>query len=118
MAKKHKAKSEHMRRRIMRRHISLIIGAVFVIGTMTAETLLGDLGEAWLGTPAYYGLMIVGLITGFGFLWVWLGTGEKTETDELEERMEHLFRKQTLSIDRLTKEIKRERKQWYAKFKQ
>ena len=68
----------------MRRRISLIIGAVFVIGTMTAEVLLGEIGELWLGTPAYYGLVFVFLITGFGFIWVWTDARVKIDIDELE----------------------------------
>jgi len=85
---------------------------------MLAEILLGDLGEAWLGTPAYYGLIFVALIVGFGFLWVWNETGEKTDIEEIEERMEQLFLKQTQSIDKLIREIRKERKMWNAKFKQ
>jgi len=104
----------------MRRRISLIVGAFFVIGILFAEIFLSSLGETpeWLGSYHYYGLVLAGLLIGFALLFLWNETSERTDIDELEERMEQLFLKQTQSIDKLTREIRKERKQWYAKFKQ
>lgn len=122
MGKKQKAraKSEHMRRRIMRRRITLVVGTTLVLGTLFAELFISLLAQKpeWLGSPAYYGLVLAGFIIGFALLFLWNETSDKTEIDELEERMEQLFLKQTQSIDRLTKEIRKERKMWSAKFKQ
>lgn len=122
MAKKQrvKAKSERMRRRIIRRRISLILGVLLVVGTLVAELLFSSLVEqpTWLGSPAYYGLVLLGLLVGFALLFIWNETSGKTDMDELEERMEQLSRAQTQAINRLAREIRKERKLWNAKFKQ
>ena len=104
----------------MKRRLSRIIEFILIMGVLALELILSQLPNTpqWFGTPLYYGLIFGVLIIGFWFLWVWADTGEKTEIDELEERMEQLFDKQTKAIDRLTKEIRKERKMWYAKFKQ
>ncbi len=103
----------------MRRRISLIVGAILTVGTLVGGVFLGTLTNApkWFDSPAYYGLVFTALILGFVFLFIWNETGEKTDIDELAERMEQLFERQTLSIDRLTKEIRKERRMWNARFK-
>ena len=102
----------------MRRRLSLIFGVLFVVGILFVEIFVGSLVETpeWLFTPAYYGLAVVLLLVGFALLFLWNETGEKTDIDELEERLEQLSRTQTQAINRLTKEIRKERKVLNAKF--
>jgi len=119
MAKKKKGKRQRLQKRIMGRRLGRIIEFILIMGVLTLELIIGRLQNApqWFGTPLYYGLLFGILIIGFWVLWVWADTGEKTEIDELEEKTDQYYHNITKSIDRLTREIRKERKQWYARNK-
>jgi hypothetical protein len=104
----------------MKRRLGKLLEYGLIAGVLVLELVIGKLPDApeWFGTPLYYAFVFGVLLIGLSIFWVWADTGEMSEIDELEERMEQLFDKQTKAIDRLTKEIRKERKMWYARFKQ
>ena len=115
MVKKKKGRAERLKQRIVKRRISKLIELGLIVGVLTLELVIGRLPDStdWIGTPLYYGLVFAVLLIGFWVIWVF--EGEKTDLDELEYRMEQLFDKQLLAINRNTKAINRLTKKIEAK---
>lgn len=114
-----KKRKEHLVRRKMRRRLSLIIGFIFLITPIALEFILSRIGDEpeFFVSWAYYGLVIVLALMGFGGLIYWAESNEKTDIDELEEHMEELFKNQTSAINKLADEIRKERQMWNGKFR-
>lgn len=112
MSKKDTSRRKRLEERRLKRRISQAIEFGFIIGVLILEIVIGRLPDTpnWFFSPLYYGLLFGTVIAVFCALIIWIERGEKSEVEELEDKLEQLIKTQTQSINRLTNEIRKDRK--------
>jgi outer membrane murein-binding lipoprotein Lpp len=97
--------SKRMRGRVMQRRVRLIIEFAIMVFSIVIIPLFSTFvalpPTKWGSTPAYYFLGLLAPVVGFGILFLWTEAGEKTEIDELENKVNKL----TDKIDALTNKM-------------
>jgi hypothetical protein len=78
----------------MRRRWQLVVELILVLGSVVLFPLFQSLakdGDNWFGSVAYYPTIIVTVIVGFALVWRWEESKDKSDIDELEDRLDNRF---------------------------